>query len=143
MSKAGTKIPDKGQGASWVCLGEGEARSSTMPDPWLCGERLPWHCRGCKLLSSVPSAPAEQANPRGLARGFCSSLCFPWAELGFVWVQAVKVFPEELPQPLLPPITGAQVPISSRLEFSPLEAFPTRKHFNCSGSLQRTESLTN
>lgn len=74
---------------------------------------------------------------RALLRSLFSS-----GRAGLCLVQAARVFPEELPQPLLPPVTGAEVPMSSGLEFAPPEAFPARNHLNCSGSLQRTESVT-
>lgn len=66
MSLAGTKTSDKGQRASRVCLGEGEAGSSTVPDRGRAGSG----CRGTVVAASCSPRchlrPQSRQTPEGL-----------------------------------------------------------------------------
>ena len=89
------KSRTKGWGGLRVCLGEGEAGSSTTPDLRPCcavqraaaaAPRALSCLQAAGLLASVPSAPAEQTNPRGFAGGVLlrSAFSFGWAGLCLV-----------------------------------------------------------
>lgn len=73
-----------------------------------------WCLQAAGPLAWVPSAPAEQTNPRGVCRrGFAQVFIFVWlgwALFGFKPLLDVKVFPEELPQPLLHPSLPLRCP---------------------------------
>lgn len=153
MSRTGTKIRDKGRGGSRVYLGDGEAGSSTTLDPRRC-RTVPWHREHRRVRKQQGRSPRchlrpqSRQTPRGFAGGVLlrSSFLLGWAVcFGFELCLDMKVFPEEVSQPLslLHPFLVLRCPVSSRLEFSLPEAFPNINRFKCTATLKRTESLVN